>query len=828
MANERWQRVSELFGAALDRPAEDREAFLRASCGGDDELRREVESLVAAQERAGGFLSSPALVDVQPTTSSVPPGLEGRHIGPYRVVGLVGQGGMGAVYRAVRDDDVFQKTVALKLVHAGAGPEARRRFSAERKILARLQHPNIAAILDGGTSAEGQPYLVMEYVEGERIDAYCASHGLGVRQRLSLFVTICRAVGYAHQNLVVHRDLKPANVLVGGDGQPKLLDFGIAKLLAPDADGVAPRTATQFPMMTPAYASPEQLRGQAVTTTSDVYSLGVVLYELVTGERPYRVASESPERTIDAVCRTEPQLPSAAARAVAGTGRPPIPPGELVGDLDTIILQALRKEPERRYPSAFGLAEDVQRHLDGRPVRARGDGVGYRLGKFVGRHRLAVASAALLLVTLVGGFATTLWQWRRAEANRLRAERRFTELHELARSFLFDFHDAIANLPGATEARQLVVERATRYLDSLASEAQLDVGLRRELAEAYQRLGDIQGGGGEGSLGKTAAALASYEKALALRQALLAHPGEEADAVAMASLEKKLSRVLAVTGDWSGAEATARSGAARLESLMGRSRADLRGEAASLYQTVGFMEKQRGNEAGALADLGKALALIRAFGDSHPDDLSARERRARIEGDLLECELRRGDVRAAVDLGRSSCAILEALVAAEPGNARYQRELVFALNMAAAALEPGGDKGDAERVSRRSLALAEGLVAADPANQGDRLALTYSLETLGDALLRNGQPREGIERLVEAGTVAEGCAGANGYSRTRLADVRAALGFALDDAATRPGLKCAVLREAVVIWEDLDARGRLLADVRQPLERARSLVAACP
>jgi serine/threonine protein kinase len=302
-------------------------------------------------------------------------------------LGEIGHGGMGVVHRARRDDDAFCKTVARKIVRGGAGPEHLRRFGQERRILAQLEHPNIATILDGGTTAEGQPYLAMEYVEGEPIDAYCARCNLGTRQRLDMFRTVCGAVHYAHQNLIVHRDLKPANILVTADGQPKLLDFGIAKLLAANLDPEAAPTATLMPVMTPEYASPEQIRGGPVTTASDVYSLGVLLYELLTGRRPLAVGGDSLEEIVRAVCETEPPPPSDACRSAgSATTRHWVTPRDLQGDLDTIVLKALRKEPSRRYGSAQELSEDIRRHLVGLPVLARPDTFPYRAAKFIGRR----------------------------------------------------------------------------------------------------------------------------------------------------------------------------------------------------------------------------------------------------------------------------------------------------------------------------------------------------------------------------------------------------------------------------------------------------------
>jgi tRNA A-37 threonylcarbamoyl transferase component Bud32 len=409
-----WQRVKEVFEDAVMRAPDARAAFLEGACGGDLDLRREVDSLLAAHHDAGPFLSGPAQPDASPP--------EPRRIGPYRVLGVIAHGGMGTVYRAVRDDDAFQKTVALKLVRGGAASEfVERRFRQERQILGRLQHPHIATILDGGTSEEGHPYLVMEHVEGRPVTTWCDERALGARPRLALFGAVCAAVQYAHQNLVVHRDLKPDNILVTGDGTPKLLDFGIARLVAAGVDPDTAPTASLLPMMTPEYASPEQVRGDPVTTASDVYALGVLLYELLAGRRPYEVKADSMAEIVRAVCQTDPPPPSAAFPAR-------LAPSELKGDLDTIVMRALRKEPERRYPSVQALAEDVQRHLDGLPVRARPDTVRYRAAKFVGRNRGLVAATALVVLALAGGLMATLSQARIAEANRQRAERRFNEV----------------------------------------------------------------------------------------------------------------------------------------------------------------------------------------------------------------------------------------------------------------------------------------------------------------------------------------------------------------------------------------------------------------
>jgi tRNA A-37 threonylcarbamoyl transferase component Bud32 len=449
VASPDWQRQRKYFASALTRAPEERAAFLSEACGADDELRREVSSLLAAHEAADGFLSRPIGLDTDAAGEADGSGAGPQRIGPYRILDTIAHGGMGTVYRAVRDDDAFRKIVALKLVRAGRHSDYfERRFRQERQILARLQHPNIATVLDGGTTEDGQPWLVMEHVEGQPITDFCAAKGLGARERVSLFRTVCGAVEYAHQNLVVHRDIKPANVLVDAHGVPKLLDFGIAKLLASGVDPDLAPTATVLPMMTPEYASPEQVKGQMVTTASDVYSLGVLLYELLAGRRPYEVQTDSLEAIVQAVCRTEPVPPSEAATAR--------PASELRGDLDTIVLKALRKDPERRYRTAHELSEDLRRHLEGLPVTARADTIGYRAGKFVRRHRTAVAAAILVSASLVGGIArpptcsspasrasraSPTWGAPRPPGGRWRKRRSFARSREIYEALLLEMPD---------------------------------------------------------------------------------------------------------------------------------------------------------------------------------------------------------------------------------------------------------------------------------------------------------------------------------------------------------------------------------------------------
>ena len=427
----------------------------------------------------------------QASVESTSPALPSQRIGPYRLVRELGRGGMGVVYLAERDDGEYQQLAAVKLLQGSAQSGTfTKLFWRERQILAQLEHPNIARLLQGGTTTSGQPYYAMEFVEGVRLQQYCADHDLGLRQRLELFLDICAAVSYAHRKLVIHRDLKPQNILVTAEGRPKLLDFGLAKLLEPDSPPAENTTAVM--LLTPSYASPEQLMGLPLTVATDIYSLGVVLYELLSGEHPYGEA----KGPIGAACAVLEQPP----RPFRQTGTK-IPP-----DLEKIVFVALRKEAERRYASVDAFAEDIRRYLEGYPVQAAGDSLAYRSHKFLKRNRWAVTIALLALSGLVTS-AGMIWQAKQ------KAELRFQQVRHLAHAAVFDLHDAIVDLPGSTAARKLIVTRALEYLNTLVKDRGNDMALALELAQAYIKIGNAQGDPQEPNLGDPAGALASYNKA---------------------------------------------------------------------------------------------------------------------------------------------------------------------------------------------------------------------------------------------------------------------------------------------------------------------------
>jgi non-specific serine/threonine protein kinase/serine/threonine-protein kinase len=521
---EQWRELRPILESALELNPDGRKDFLDSACQ-NPSLRREIESLLQAHDGADPRVLSP---DVQ-----IPLRLRsGARIGSYEILEEIAEGGMGAVYRAIRADGEYRQQVALKVMHAELGGAAMTaRFRSERQILAHLDHPNIARILDGGATPEGLPYFVMEWIDGQPVTNYCDLNKLSVEQRLQLFRAICLAIHYAHQRLIIHRDIKPSNILVAADGIPKLVDFGIAKVL--DA-GLFPEkealTTTGIRMMTPEYASPEQFHGQPITTASDTYSLGLVLFELLTGTRAYNFEGRTPYEIARMVTECEPEAPSNAIRRGKGVprGSPGMTPKtlsrRLEGDLDNIVAKALRKQPEERYQSVEQFADDIRRHLESLPILARKDTARYRTAKFVKRHAMGVATASLVAFLLLAGLAITLYEAGIARAERRVAEQRFNDLRELARSNLFEFSDAIQNLPGSASARHLVIQRALGYLDKLSPNAAGEPGLLRELAEGYERIASLEGNFSGRGVGDSEAALESYRKALAIRNSLVTGP----------------------------------------------------------------------------------------------------------------------------------------------------------------------------------------------------------------------------------------------------------------------------------------------------------------
>jgi serine/threonine-protein kinase len=602
-----WARLEVLFDEVLELPAAARHAWLERIGRDDPSLRARLEALLAADAGAGVFLEggveawlqgpSPEAAPSSPDSGLAP----GTCIGPYRIVREIGRGGMGVVHAAERADGTFEQRVALKLV-AGGGDRAEvlARFHRERQILARLDHPAIARILDGGAHADGRPWFAMELIDGEPVTEYCDRRRMPIDERLRLFVRICDAVEYAHRNLVVHRDLKPSNIFVTANGDLKLLDFGIAKVLDEDSGSAgADATRAGLRLLTPAYAAPEQLRGEPVSLATDVYSLGVLLFQLLTGQRPFAASSDGElER---AVLEQDPPQPSLVPQRGSGdpagdaANRGLSPNGlrtRLSGDLDAIVLNALRKEPPRRYGSAVALGDDLRRHLDGQPVRARPDGRRYRASKFIKRHRLGVAMTAALLLLLVGGLAATAWQARRTAVEAQKAE--------AVKTFLVSiFRQAD---PARASARDItlrqVVDQGVERLDrELAGQPAVQAELLTVLTGVYTELGVIDRAG------------ALADRALATHERL---EGSNSSKVAV-NLRQKASLALAA-GQTQQAERSARRALAIHQQTSGSTDP----EVAEDLDVLAMALRQAGRSAEALTAVEESLAIRQqAFGDEH-------------------------------------------------------------------------------------------------------------------------------------------------------------------------------------------------------------------
>ncbi|MBM3761906.1 MAG: serine/threonine protein kinase [Acidobacteria bacterium] len=491
-----------LFDKVLDLGPLDRANFLR-----DLQLKsplqyKELKNLLIAHEGPSAFFEQEGGI----WTQIAPTDFTGKRFGAYSIVREIGRGGMGAVYEATRADDAFHKTVAIKLI---SGMVLSDSFRKERQILAQLEHPNIARLLDGGAGEDGLLYLIMEYVDGKPLDQYIESKALPVEGILKLFIDVAGAVSYAHRNLIVHRDLKPSNILVTEQGEVKLLDFGIAKVLDPkreDATTVAVR-------LTPEFASPEQIRGESISTASDVYSLGVLLFHALTGgARPYRATSQAVPDILQSVLDSVVPKPSAVVS--------PIKAKRLRGDLDNIVLKAMAKEPERRYTSVDQLREDIERHLNGRPVLAQGDNWGYRAGKFIRRHAWAVGAAALITLSIGAGVVSTLRQARIAREEREAAVARYQSVRSLATAMLFDVNESLKSIPGAGPARKQAVLAALNHLEELAKKSGDDFSLTEDLAGAYEQTAEIMASLFEDSKHGASLAIPALMKAIRLREKL--------------------------------------------------------------------------------------------------------------------------------------------------------------------------------------------------------------------------------------------------------------------------------------------------------------------
>ncbi len=837
-----WQQVREILDQAIALPTNERAEFIHKTCNGDSELRDEVESLLRSHEDAGSvFLKNPA-IDL---TSALPQaGVKvervDRRIGVYQIQEEIGHGGMGEVYRAIRADGQYNKQVAIKLVRVGLDTSfVLERFRHERQILASLDHPNIARLHDGGTTDDGTPYLVMELIEGTPIDQHCEERDLSIRERLQLFNHVCAAVQYAHQRLVIHRDLKPSNILVTTEGVPKLLDFGIAKILDP----LAGAETTLLRPMTPEYASPEQIRGDPITTATDVYSLGVLLYKLFTGRSPYPAKTRSPIEFAKAICETEPARPSTVAEHVKverltedrqlTTNSPASTKHRraLKGDLDNIVLKALRKEPARRYVSVEQLAEDIRRHLQGLPVMATPDSASYRVSKFVRRHMTGAAATALIAVAVAGGVAATLREARVAVHQRARAERRFNDVRKLANSFLFEFDDAIKNLPGSTPARSLVVRRALEYLDGLAAEARGDRSLQAEIAYSYQKVAEVQGDPIFPNLGDSKGALESSRKSLAILEPLSRdEPENQEFRRSLAGTHQQISDILSFSGDTVGAVEHSGEALRLYESLPGKA-SNPKFQRERVTQTYHYANllKSAGRLDEAEAEYRQAVELSRLLIAASASDPDGKVHLATSLDGLGNVLQDKGDTAGALENRRGGLAIREELARLDPNNAHYRRQLAFSHHNVGLSLVEAGDLTSALANYRTELNLFESLGAADPEDVQARRNRSLAHKQIGDVSMRTADVRGALSQYRAALELDRYLASVNPGNAQALLDLSRSetkVGSALGKLGqTREAL--AMLRSGVARQESLIAKDPHDIPLYDYLASSYTLIANC-
>ena len=702
---EHWTRVKEVLDLALQAPPGDRSRVVREACTGRADLEREVASLLQYSDQTGE-LDDCLQETVRGLTGSA---LATQRIGPYRLDRVLGRGGMATVYLAIRTDDELPAQVALKVIQAWSSDTLLERFRSERRMLAGLIHPYIARLLDAGKLDDGRPYFVMEYVDGQTIDEYAEK--LDRPAILDLFLKVCSAVQFAHQNLIIHRDIKPGNILVTAAGEPRLLDFGIAKLAAGDDSSSVTQPSER--MLTLLGASPEQTRGGAATVASDVYSLGVLLYRLLTRVSPYAGAKEFASDPIRVICEYEPP-PASTAGNLTKRDR-----AVLEGDLDTIIQKAMQKEAGRRYPTVHALAADIERHRKGLPIEARPASFWYRAAKFIRRNAVGVSAAAIVVLAITGGLVSTSIYARQAHFEQQRAQRELSALRKLSQTFLFEFDDAIRNLPGSSAARQLVIQRTVEYLDKVAAEASDDPVLLNDLAGAYTHVAEISGefrsARGDRSIRNS---IENAVKALAIRRRLAAlNPRDE-------SMQGNLEDAIWVAGSrYASAGDIERSRILDLEHLRLTEAAvkrtnvlDQRYRLGTSYTSNGAIERQLGHYEAALDYERRGLAVRQGLLKADPSSKRA-QRSVGISHEWIAYVLSsQGNHMAAAEEHRKGLALFQALAKAAPADANAQRQVFVAEVGLCESLALGGSAKEALSHCEAAVAVDRAAAEADPKN----------------------------------------------------------------------------------------------------------------
>lgn len=859
MSPDRWQLVTALFDKAARLPIAQRDAFLVAACGTDTELLHEVRSLLEVHTDDPEYLEESALAshgDV--LEDAIEAQTREDRVGTYKLIRKIGAGGMGSVYLAERDDDAFRKQVAIKFIRGGTLREnAVKRFRRERQILARLEHPGIARLLDGGTTSKGTPYFVMEYVEGKLLLDYCDELGMGVRARIEIFLKVCEAVEYAHERLIVHRDLKASNILVDGAGNPKLLDFGIAKVLQPDEEGQLTITQTGLRQFTPDYASPEQIRGDQVTTATDVYSLGVLLYEMLTGRRPFRFHGQAPMEILNTLLEVDAVKPSTAVGRRVEDGDKVIRPELVVwnrrtdlrtltrtlsGDLDNITLKALAKKPEERYRTAAALANDLRAYLDGHVVTARQATLGYRFQKFLSRNTWQVAGGAALMLGLCGALGIAVWQSREAGVERMRAERHSRQSREMARALLFELYEALREVPGAADARRLLLDRATRFLDDLSADAQSDGALRCELAEGYRKLATVQGDMRAENMGDRPAALASYQKAVRVLEGLTtdARHGERALVITLRTLPALsiLQRDLGMTDE---AAATI----ARIESALDQS-AGIANPSAQLVLGRAVASLQLGADRAGAGDFAaarphyeQARALLEsqlALPDVSPEILDQYPVSLKRLGALAIAEQR---LEEALPLYTKALHAERVRLAAKPGSLEARYALTSTLSDLGYIHKQKKHFDQAIQYYSEALGIREAALAANPRDERARNGIASTLGYLGAIYRELGwfeQATETNQRCLSLREELHTRAPESKSNELALAQARMELANTLlvrarkersTLARTVAQQRCRnLLHQALAVYADRESRGELVGTEAERPQKLREMIAS--
>jgi tetratricopeptide (TPR) repeat protein len=811
-----WQRIEDVFLASVDLSGRDRESYLAQVCVGDPDLRAQVDALLRADTTADRFISSLVESEVRSLLGSVDDSMTGTLLGRYRIVAELGRGGMGTVYLGERDDEQFRKEVAIKVVKRGMdSSEVLQRFRHERQILAGLEHPYIARLIDGGSTPDGRPYFVMEYVKGTPIDVYCREHKLDIAARLRLFLRVCEAVSYAHRALVVHRDLKPSNILVTTEGVPKLLDFGVAKLL--DSSDLGLTVTQAMGPLTPEYASPEQVQGERITTAADVYALGAILFELLTDTRAQRIATVTPSEIERVVCREATPLPSAVVRNRRGAAR-------LDGELDNIVLMAMRKEPERRYRSASQLAEDVQRYQEGRPVLARQDSLPYRMRKFLRRHALLAGAAALIVLSMVGGTAAALVEARRARteqqvaetqrqaaeyqrsqavaqkkaaeeesaraerekqraetesgiarAQQERSQRQLTQTLQLASDTVFHVHSSIARLPGSLEPRKEIVQETIHFLESLSKDAAMDDNFRLTLAVSYIEVGNTLGYPTQPNLGDSKGALENYRKAISLLDPLMKkNPNNQAYIQEWVEAQQSVAAVLTQMGKSKEAVDLLLSAAPFAHRLEKLCPAEFRCWLAegNVYSqlvetTINFSTADAFRYSMQQVEIvDKALQRFPNEDDVALDAATAYSQQAKIRN-------ARGELGEAVDEYKKAAALRERALQRNPNDVLARRNLMITYGNLGATLGSPitfnlGNVAGARESYGKALAIARGLSATDPTNQLAQYDLANALMFYSILDPEKEQWEECLANLAQAETILQKFVTADGSAVGRV------------------------------------------------------------